>query len=171
MNRLPSLVSPFMATKTVPGRTRRESYSTPATAGFPLSERTSAPCRSCWKVIGVIINSAPLYNSAFPVVQALVLYHRGSQGRLYRPKRTVMRDPAATCAPGRGDCSRAVPLPTASRSSPASCAASMATRRFLPRKDGTSIPPSSTSRTTVPPEGNFCVGEELEVSDWAAGEL
>src|SRR5271157_1850100 len=57
MNRLPSLVSPFMATKTVPGRTRRESYSTPATAAFPLWERTSAPCRSCWNVIGVIITT------------------------------------------------------------------------------------------------------------------
>src|ERR1700704_1250109 len=60
MNRLPSLVSPFMATKTVPERTLRESYSTPATTGFPLWERTSAPCRSCWNVIGVTINSVPL---------------------------------------------------------------------------------------------------------------
>src|SRR5208282_90086 len=58
MNRLPSLVSPFMATKTVPGRTRRESYSTPATAGFPLCERTSAPCKSCWNVIAAIITSS-----------------------------------------------------------------------------------------------------------------
>src|ERR1019366_1478132 len=57
MNRLPSLVSPFIATKTVPGRARRESYSTPATAGFPLCERTSAPCRSCWNVMGVIITT------------------------------------------------------------------------------------------------------------------
>src|SRR5208282_1434771 len=129
MNRLPSLVSPFMATKTVPGRTRRESYSTPATPGFPLWERTSAPCRSCWNVIGVIITSR----------------------HFYLPKRTVMRDPVATCVPGKGDCSRATPLPMALRSSPASCAASIASRKFLPRKDGTSIPPSSTSKTTVPP--------------------
>src|ERR1700674_17226 len=103
MNRLPSLVSPFMATKTVPGRTLRESYSTPATAGFPLWERTSAPCRSCWNVIGVIINSVSPCTSVFPVVQALVLYHRGhrgTQGNAYLPKRTVMRDPAATFAPG-----------------------------------------------------------------------
>src|ERR1700687_5398526 len=57
MNRFPSLISPFMATKTVPGCTRRESYSTPATAGLPLWERTSAPCRSCWNVIGVIITT------------------------------------------------------------------------------------------------------------------
>src|ERR1019366_1963043 len=88
--------------------------------------------------------------------------------KTYLPKRTVMRDPAATRAPGWGDCSWAVPLPMASRSSPASCAASMATRRFLPRNDGTSIPPSSTSRTTVPPAGNFCAGE---FSGCVAGEL
>src|SRR5208337_429045 len=66
MNRLPSLVSPFMATKTVPGRTRRESYSTPATAGFPLWERTSAPCRSCWNVIRVIINRPRLSAETHP---------------------------------------------------------------------------------------------------------
>src|SRR3979409_1399986 len=44
----------------------------------------------------------------------------------------------------------------------------MATRRFLPRNDGTSIPPSSTSRTTVPLAGNFC-GDEF--SDCKAGKL
>ena len=145
-----------MATKTVPGRTRRESYSTPATPGFPLWERTSAPCRSCWKVIEVIINSARRFSrSDVPEVEAA----RTGTGPIHLPKRTVIRDPAATCAPGRGDCSRATPLPTASRSSPASCAASIATRRFLPRNDGTSIPPSSTSRTTVPLDGNFCAVE------------
>src|ERR1700691_2973574 len=94
--------------------------------------------------------------------------HKESQ--TYRPKCTVMCDPTATCAPGRGDCSRATPLPTASRSSPASCAASMATRTFLPRNDGTSIPPSATSRTTVPPLGNFGGAESSDCEeDWMSG--
>src|SRR6266576_3050759 len=55
MKRLPSLLSPFIATKTLPGPTRRESYSTPVTGGLPLCESTSAPSSSCWKVIGVIL--------------------------------------------------------------------------------------------------------------------
>src|ERR1017187_4670853 len=94
MNRLPSLVSPFMATKTVPGRTRRESYSTPATAGFPLCERTSAPCRSCWNVIGLIINSQRCGSLCTPVssvVQALLLNHRehrGHRGKHSLPAKT-----------------------------------------------------------------------------------
>src|ERR1019366_8410357 len=93
--------------------------------------------------------------------------------KTYLPKRTVMRDPAATRAPGWGDCSRAVPLPMASRSSPASCAASIATRRFLPRKDGTAIPPSSTSSTTVPLVGAFCGGEfsDCAAAEFVTGEL
>src|SRR6267142_4490173 len=94
MNRLPSLVSPFMATNTVPERTLRESYSTPATTGFPLWERTSAPCRSCWNLIGLIINSrisagrwVPLCRPCVPLCplwfRLLVLDprgHKGSQG-------------------------------------------------------------------------------------------
>src|SRR5208282_1658408 len=99
-------------------------------------------------------------------------YTRETQGRIHLPKRTVTCDPTATCAPGRGDCSRATPLPTASRSSPTSCAASIAPRRFLPRNDGTSIPPSSTSRTTTPLDGNFCVVEFSDCpTDGAAVEL
>src|SRR5450755_2044590 len=47
-----------MATKRVPGRTRRESYSKPAMDAFPLCDRTSAPTRSCSKVIALIINLA-----------------------------------------------------------------------------------------------------------------
>src|SRR5271157_5688866 len=48
----------------------------------------------------------------------------------------------------------------------------MAMRRFLPRNDGTSIPPSSTSRTTVPPAGSFGVGKFSDcAADCAAGEL
>src|ERR1700719_655538 len=49
----------------------------------------------------------------------------------------------------------------------------MAMRRFLPRKDGTSIPPSSTSRTTVPLSGNLFdaapseVGGKEFVSCWS----
>src|SRR5579872_3840495 len=51
MNRFPSEVSPWMATNTHPGLTRRESYSTPLTLGSPLWARTSAPSSRCWKVI------------------------------------------------------------------------------------------------------------------------
>src|SRR5271154_6345793 len=40
-----------MATNTLPGFTRRESYSTPLTPGSPLRARTSAPSSTCWKVI------------------------------------------------------------------------------------------------------------------------
>src|SRR3954454_3276517 len=53
MNLLPSLVSPWMATKSAPGLTRRESYSTLDTAASPLWDNTSAPCRSCWKFIAL----------------------------------------------------------------------------------------------------------------------
>src|ERR1700687_2845019 len=111
MNRLPSVVSPFTPQKPLPDPPRRESYSTPATAGFPLWERTSAPCRSCWNVIGVIINSVPLCTSVFPVVQALVPYHwghRGSQGETLSAKtysnarsRRDMRT-GEGCLPSRG---------------------------------------------------------------------
>src|SRR5437879_8509383 len=51
MNWLPSELSPRMATKTVPGLTRRESYSTLLTPGSPLCARISAPSSNCWKVI------------------------------------------------------------------------------------------------------------------------
>src|SRR5580704_9897658 len=52
MKRFPSELSPCIATKTDPGFTWRESYSTPVTSGFPLWLRNSAPSRRCWKVIG-----------------------------------------------------------------------------------------------------------------------
>src|ERR1035438_689569 len=76
-----------MATKRIPGRTRRESYSTPATDAFPLCERTSAPTRSCSKVIGLIIDlagskafpCAPRGTSVSPVVQAFRVNHGGKQ--------------------------------------------------------------------------------------------
>src|ERR1700683_4110936 len=55
MKRLPSDVSPRMATNAVPGLTRRESYSTPLTPGSPFWARTSAPSSRCWKVIARII--------------------------------------------------------------------------------------------------------------------
>src|SRR5208282_1756132 len=75
-----------------------------------------------------------------------------------RPNCTVTCAPAATCVPADGDCCRATPLPMASISSPASCAASTAPRTVLPTNDGTSIPPGSTSRTTVPLAGRMdCV--------------
>src|SRR3974390_3410791 len=61
-----------------------------------------------------------------------------------------MRVPAATCEPGAGDCSRATPLPSGVSSSWLSSAASIAARTLLPMKFGTSMPPCSTSRTTVP---------------------
>src|SRR5207244_4260767 len=51
MKRLPSDVSPCMATNTHPGLTRRESYSTLLTLRSPVWLRTSAPSRRCWKVI------------------------------------------------------------------------------------------------------------------------
>src|SRR5215831_5487374 len=51
MKRLPSDVSPRMATKMHPGFTLRESYSTLTTPGFPLLDKTSAPSSSCSKVI------------------------------------------------------------------------------------------------------------------------
>src|SRR5579872_414381 len=51
MKRFPSELSPRMATKAQPGFTRRESYSTLVTSGFPLWLRNSAPSSRCWKVI------------------------------------------------------------------------------------------------------------------------
>ena len=149
MKRFPSLVSPFIATKAFPGAPCRESYSTPVTAGLPLCESTSAPCRSCWKVIAVIINTRCLFSGQVETHTPLPLY-------LPKVTRRYSRSGRVTRRAGSGDCSRATPLPIASRSSPASCAASIATRTFLPRNDGTSIPPSSTSSTTVPLAGNFC---------------
>src|SRR5208282_3898923 len=71
-----------------------------------------------------------------------------------RPNCTITCAPAVTCVPADGDCCRAKPLPTASSSSPASCAASTAPRTVLPTNEGTSIPPCSTSRTTVPVVGS-----------------
>src|SRR5207244_783576 len=71
----------------------------------------------------------------------------------HRPNLTVTLDPAATCEPAGGDCSRAMPLPTASKSRPLSSAISIAERTLLPANDGTTIPPCSTSRTTVPSAG------------------
>src|SRR5271168_4899249 len=72
----------------------------------------------------------------------------------YRPNCTVTCAPADTCVPAGGDCCRATPLPTTSNSSPASWAASTAPRTVLPTNDGTSIPPCSTSNTTVPVAGS-----------------
>src|SRR5207244_5991870 len=46
-----------------------------------------------------------------------------------------------------------MPLPTASKSRPLSSAISIAERTLLPANDGTTIPPCSTSRTTVPSAG------------------
>src|SRR5580658_4163984 len=51
IKRLPSEVSPRMATNRHPSFTRRESYSTLLTSGFPLCARISAPSSRCWKVI------------------------------------------------------------------------------------------------------------------------
>src|SRR5258708_4657902 len=169
MKRFASLVSPFMATKTVPGPTRRESYSTPLTGGLPLElplwESTSAPSRSCWKVIGVdYIRRRDAACRAFVVLRHPLRCTQKARRAAsllyvcYRPNFTITLDPAATLAPGDGDCSRATPLPMASRSRPTSWAASTAERTFLPRNDGTAIPPSSTSRTTVPLAGNFFSG-------------
>src|ERR1017187_1273764 len=90
MKRLPSLDSPFIATKIVPGRTRRESYSTPVTAGFPLWERTSAPCRRGWNVIGVILLHDAVYGN---VIQACTyVMPCESVGSLRRP--LLNRDPS-----------------------------------------------------------------------------
>src|SRR5205814_10585865 len=71
----------------------------------------------------------------------------------HRPKLTLTLDPAATCEPAGGGCSRAMPLPTASKSRPLSSAISIAERTLLPANDGSTIPPCSTSRTTVPSAG------------------
>src|SRR5271169_2594064 len=79
----------------------------------------------------------------------------------YRPNCTVTCAPAATCVPAGGDCCRATPLPTASSSRPASWAASTAPRTVLPTNDGTSMPPCSTSRTTVPVAGNVWGAEAI----------
>src|SRR5882672_1886067 len=81
----------------------------------------------------------------------------GVRDGVYRPNLTVTCDPDATWDPGGGDCWRARPLPTASKSSPLSCAISIAVRTLLPRNDGTTIPPCSTSNTIVPLDGR-CAG-------------
>ena len=78
----------------------------------------------------------------------------------YRPNCTVTCAPAATCVPAGGDCWRATPLPTASSSRPVSWAASTAPRTVFPTNDGTSIPPCSTSSTTVPVAGSFAAIRE-----------
>ena len=78
----------------------------------------------------------------------------------YRSNCTVTCAPAATCVPAGGDCCRATPLPTASNSSPVSCAASTAPRTVLPTNDGTTMPPCSTSSTTVPVDGSFVCSVE-----------
>jgi len=49
----------------------------------------------------------------------------------YRANFTTTRDPAATCDPATGSCSRAKPLPTTSRSSPLPAATSTADRTLL----------------------------------------
>src|SRR5438445_5351673 len=59
MNRFPSFDPPCTATNTLPGFTRRESYSTPVIVGFswgfPLWARTSTPSRRSRNVIAVIV--------------------------------------------------------------------------------------------------------------------
>ena len=58
-----------------------------------------------------------------------------------------------------------MPLPTGFSSRPLSCAVSIAPRTLLPMKEGTSIPPCSTSRTTVPFVGSGVgVSGEVETS-------
>src|SRR6185437_2819382 len=141
INRLPSLESPFMATKASPGFTLRESYSTPVTCGFPLLARISTPFRRSWKCIDCDCIARFLFDQ-----NCLCSLDGANQ----RPKRTVILAPAATCAPGAGDCSCAMPLPTISRSNPLASAVSIAERTDFPKNDGTAIPPCSTSRTTVP---------------------
>src|SRR5580765_389879 len=102
----------------------RSDYKQP---GFSGARRRDAGHASCW-------NRQTVYAA-----------HRDAARRVstpemfYLPNLTITRDPAATFAPGAGDCSRATPLPTASRSSPASCAASTAARTFLPKNEGTAM--------------------------------
>ena len=79
----------------------------------------------------------------------------------YWPNCTVTCAPADTCVPAGGDCWRAKPLPMASSSRPASWAASTAPRTVLPTNDGTSIPPCSTSNTTVPVAGSLGGAEAI----------
>src|SRR5579862_3084370 len=81
----------------------------------------------------------------------------------YRPNCTVTRDPAGTCVPGGGVWMCATPLPTASSWRPASSAASTAPRNVLPMNVGTSMPPCSTSRTTVPVVGAGFVSESCVI--------
>src|SRR5439155_17549710 len=168
INLLPSLDSPRMATKTSPGRTRRESYSTPLTLGLPRWDNTSAPSRSCRKFIDWIILQRCVAPASGRLSRTLhpLWYQENDAGRFrhvrgrsalrfHRSNLTSTRVPAPTCDPATGDCSRAMPLPTTSSSSPPSCAASMAPRTVFPMNEGTAIPPCSTSRTTVPLEDNF----------------
>src|SRR5258708_24107433 len=77
---------------------------------------------------------------------------------VYRPTLTATCDPDATWDPCGGDCWRARPLPRASKSSPLSCAISIAVRTLLPRNDGTTIPPCSTSNTIDPLDGRGAGG-------------
>src|ERR1700756_2483134 len=72
-----------------------------------------------------------------------------------RPNFTTTLDPAVTWLPGAGDCSRAIPLPTRFSSRPLSSASSSALRTLFPTNEGTSMPPCSTSRTTVSLEAGF----------------
>ena len=77
--------------------------------------------------------------------------------------------PAVTCDPAVGYCSMATPLPTASMSRLLCSAISMAERMLLPTNEGTTIPPCSTSRITVPVDGKRAgVVGPVRVSGWWA---
>src|SRR4051794_16901582 len=82
-------------------------------------------------------------------------------GFFYRPNCTVTRDPAGTWVPAAGVCWRAMPLPTGSSCRPISWADSTAPRTVLPMNEGTSMPPCSTSSTTVPLAGIGGGSEDL----------
>src|SRR5581483_7419390 len=78
MNLFPSLDSPCMATNASPGLTRRESYSNPETDGLPLRARISAPCKSCWKVIGMNYRAAELLDCTMALFRKGELAHASS---------------------------------------------------------------------------------------------
>src|SRR5947207_14913497 len=78
IKRFQSLHSPRIATNTFPGFTRRESYSTPVTGGFPLCAETSTPSRSSRKFIAVIVlesGKQPETHCTTEVMRVYALYY------------------------------------------------------------------------------------------------
>src|SRR5271169_3202570 len=122
--------------------------------GLPCWDRYSAPSNSSRKFISARI---------ITVLHAVPSAQLNDQCA----NRTVILSPEGKWLPGDGHCSRATPLPMALISNPDCWAVSTATRKGLPRNEGTTTP-LSTSKTTVPLPAAACsAGVGWGVVAWA----